>query len=536
MLNFHLKAALLTLDRPITLCSVYSSLLDLHPPVVRANTSQHVIIFLVDPKAGQFGRFIDGGYISVILSNSSASDDLNNEGLVIPSSTLELVNFVFGLLAYSAHMCSVFWQCSQQFALIFALQLLLAVALHVISYMGFTELYTLLFLDESSPASLALSPTLLTILYLLSSAILFASSWTVCQFGYGICLERIGGYLRRIGHTSPLSGLSGSCTAYMPHSIALVTIIVYVGCNGPIMYDSVSMYQQTGSRLLMTHLTACVVYMLVWITMWFTFTVKQDWEFSIQELALKRHAILLNRQQLFITPDNEFTEEPPSSNSSVANEPTTPTQSRVDVGEDNLSNSTTSTNNNDSHRAGILSQRQVKHKRRGNEQKVKFQEATKILIETDLDADLDTIAESDNEHADSALFSGSSNDSNESNHNLTHTVINEQPNISKAGHTPRYTINSTLAPTKSLILSPNHLNSLSAVTRLYKSTGDITNSTPRGDTPQQQSNYIYNGHPVSTTATRHDNTQRPYTIHHSIGRTNSNNKSTFIDNAISSAV
>lgn len=303
-----------------------------------------------------------------------------------------------------------------------------ALVLHILSHLGLQALYSQVFSGDV----FILNVPFLTVLYIISNIVLFFSSWCVFHFGCGTVSEKIHCYLKQLGFHRDMQG---DCVAYLPHALALVSILVYVACNGPIMYDYVTAYAYTKDKILIAHLTSCVIYMLLWVVLWFCFTVKQNWNFEIDEISLKRYVILQNRQRFSIECEAGATNSEPecvpalpeergSHDSNVEAEETFSTKlSSEDIrlsNEDNISDSTTSTINagcTPRSANGILTHKVYsKTKRIASEQKVKFQEATKIVIETNLDSDLDTIPESDTECADSAMFSGSggSNDSTES--------------------------------------------------------------------------------------------------------------------------
>lgn len=418
--------------------------------------------------------------------------------VTIPSTHFELANFLIALVLCYYRTVSVFWQSNRVFAIIYWVQSVAAFALHLLSLLGFQ----IMFMGRSTvpePESFILNDYALTSLYIISNGVLFISSWCVFHFGYGTVLEQIRNYLKQLSYHL---GTEGGCGVYVPHTLALSFILVYVGCNAPIMYDYVTMYSFTTNKILIAHLTACVVYMLLWIILWFLFTVKQNWGFKLNEISLKRYAILQNRQRVIPDPDEEVMGEamhPHPEFSSI------PIDESFTNSEDNLSNSTTSTINGGTPRSanGILLLSHKIHsrqRRKTAEQKVQFQEATKIVIETNLDSDLDTIPESDAECADtipesdaecadSAMFSGSggSNDSNGSRPTgaVQHPNLN---NLKKINNRDQILNPQTITNTNQRIWS-----STGDLDELYSSTHSpisIDNGRPRSVISDRCSNYI----------------------------------------------
>lgn len=424
------------------------------------------------PKNG----FFDSPSLRIRLNTTSSSESY----VTVPSTNFELSNLLLALVIYSYRSVAVFWKTCRLFTIIFWVQLLASISLHLLSFMGFRTLYAQMQYKDLYDGVFLLSETSLILLYITANTVLFISSWCVLQFGYGAVLEKINSYLRQLKSDKRMEG---ECAVYLPHGLALLSILLYVGCNAPVMYDYVTMHSQTRDHILILHLISCVIYMLLWISLWFTFTIKQNWDFKINDIALRRYTILQNRDR-FVESVGHHIEEVDSYNSSEILDG----QDEIAAhSEDNISNSTTSTNNGFTPRSsnGILSHKaQSRQKRKCSEQKVKFQEATKIVIETNLDSDLDTIPESDTERADSAMFSGSggSNDSNES-------QSTQVQNLNSSFH-------KVLKPTsdKELVLSPRNIRLLALEERntkrqerMWSSTGDL-NGSPR----KYSSDYIEN--------------------------------------------
>ena len=370
----------------------------------------------------------------------------------LPSLTtdMELANLLISLVIHSYRNISVFWRASRLFSLIYWLQSVAAIVLHLLSHYGFQTLLK----EDLTNEMFILDETSLATLYIISNFLLVISSWCVFHFGHCSVNEMMCRYLKQLGCYKDFS--NGDWAAYLPHGFALFSILIYVACNAPIMYDYVSVYTQMHNQILIVHLTACVIYMLLWIILWFLFTVKQSWNFKIDECSLKKFAVLQNHRHFF--PGNDPIDSEDVAENVQTGNPQPESFLNKFNNEDSLSNSTTSTINGCISKSanGILTHKvHSKHKRSSCEQKVKFQEATKIVIETNLDSDLDTIPESDTECADSAMFSGS-NDSTES----------HSAHLSKRLNYADLILNPKTVP----------MSALDSRRRMWKSTGDLSSA------------------------------------------------------------
>lgn len=426
--------------------------------------------------------FLDSFALRVRISSMSPEADAS-----IPSTNFELANLIIALLVYTYRMVAVFWKTCKLFSVIFWFQLLASIALHIMAYMGFSILYAELKSSLQNEQIYLLSEEAVIMLYTFGNTVLFTSSWCVLHFGYGAVLDRINVYLRQI---APSKRPVEEFAVFLPHGLALISILFYIACNAPIMYDYVTMYSQTKNHILIIHLISCVIYMLFWISLWFAFTIKQNWNFKINDIALKRYAILQNRgRSMFVEGAEHEHGEVDAFNSGDVIDAQMDTHANS---EDNLSNSTTSTYNGATPRSAngiLLHKLQNRQKRKCSEQKVKFQEATRIVIETNLDSDLDTIPESDTERADSAMFSGSggSNDSNESNSTQQQNLASSFQEVVKPD-------------SKELVLNPQNIHLVSAQEqnheqqqRMWSSMGDLQQTSSLKIT----SDYLENGRPQS---------------------------------------
>ncbi|XP_067941181.1 protein tincar-like [Watersipora subatra] len=343
--------------------------------------------------------------VNFLTGDNLSYYDLSAISEASSSTNLELSNLLISIAVHSYTNTEIFWQSSRLFCLTYWLQGTVALLLHALSHFGFQTL-----LHQMREADIfILSEGILVTLYILGNVTLIASSWCVLYFGYTSIREKTCCFLKQLGCHA---GLENDWVAYLPHGLALLSILIYVGCNAPIMYDYVSAYTTYHDRILVMHLTACVLYMLLSVTIWFLFTVKQDWKFQIDEHSLKRYVIVQNFHPFPLNNERHTSEECRTDDLQHVHFATQNGELRLPElsTEDNHSNTTASSTNEATSGSanGILNNKSfMKQRRNTSEQKVKFQEATKIVIETNLDSDLETTAESGNEYSDSGVFSGS---------------------------------------------------------------------------------------------------------------------------------
>lgn len=405
--------------------------------------------------------FLSTGPVWVLKTHESP-DPTNNwtqlppYSTILPSNDLELLNLLVALFIYYARSAATFWSANKWFALAFGLQMVMNMIVHLLSYLGFSLLYSQIVLD-SYPSRYLLTAASLTTLYIIGNAVLFTSCWCAFYFGYTLVQEKIQLYISQQGLYGKTNG-AGVCVPYTTHSLAVVAIVVFIGLNAPIMYDYVTAYGESYERLLMVHLTMNVLYMMFWLALWLSFTVKQKWQFEVDEEALLEYV----REKWQVQQDSNSEESPESMNSNT--EEKFNTELALSVGDDDSSGSVLSANagvDNSPSSAGILSSNGLKLKRKCGDQKVKFQAATRIIIETNLDSDLDTIPESDHENADSAVFSGSGDSSNSND--------SSQPAVTNNGI--QQAANNDLR----LILNPQlvQYSKGSYDSRIWSSTGDL---------------------------------------------------------------
>lgn len=428
-------------------------------------------------------------------TNSSSHQPTDgSSNATLPSMDFELTNFVLSLVIYSFKTVSVFWSSSPIFALIFAFQLLFSTIIYLLSFLAYMTL--LIQLEDVQPESTIkttealwlLTPELLTLFYLLGNLVLFLSASCVFHFGYGVVLDHMGKFMKSLGHHH--HRLNSGCPAYLPHGLALISILLYVACNGPIIYDYITAYSRVdeatkGTSIIMVHLVSCVLYMLFWIILWFAFTLLQHWDIKLNENLLKRYVILHNQHKFFLPHGEDETPADPQTDLSPQ-ETSSKKDQTIQISDDDFSCSTASSLQRcmtpRSQQNGILSnQNRLK---KCPDQKVKFQTATKIVIETNLDSDLDTIPESSSELEGNGKCSPADNNwkfSKNSRHQLyaipNHDRIKSLTTELEHIRGEPYEYNSIRVPYTARIISPQAVRNLAPTTNLVAPLSRSPNSS-----------------------------------------------------------
>ena len=136
--------------------------------------------------------------------------------------------------------------------------------------------------------SLVLSPAGGIVLYLLADIVMFLSAISIFNYGYLHYNEAHKIFLRRHRKSGRLSPPPTGCQGYFPHTIATASLVLFVGLRGAMVYDSVTVYRNFSHPIALASIVFDVSYMLIWISLWFCFTIKQEWSFKI--LAFTVHS------------------------------------------------------------------------------------------------------------------------------------------------------------------------------------------------------------------------------------------------------
>lgn len=329
-------------------------------------------VYFISVDESMATRFLSFGDITVTPLASSLHNITLPQSL--PSSDYETTNVILALVIYSAQSAYVFWSSNIVFTVLYSIQLLMTAALHIMSYIGFSALYSELLEESMSEPSAPelqsdylLDPGLSLFLFLIGNAVLFFSSLCILHFGYGVILHRVENILKCQGYLKRIA-TSAACSVYAPHFLALVSIVLYIGITTPIMYDYITVYTISSNRIFILHIICSVLYMLFWTILWLFFTVKQDWIFHVNEVVIKRYAVIHNQSRSY-----SYT---------CSSGKTTPA-SNLRLSPQQTGNNTGAPHNNNNNSS------------RNSDHKVQFQSATKIFIETEHESDMDEVQPAD---------------------------------------------------------------------------------------------------------------------------------------------
>ena len=77
---------------------------------------------------------------------------------------------------------------------------------------------------------------------------------------------------------------TSGCQGYVPHTTATIFLVLVVVCRAAIVYDTITVYRKYKGgvdKMMLTSILFDVAYMLTWIILWFSFTLKQSWGFRV---------------------------------------------------------------------------------------------------------------------------------------------------------------------------------------------------------------------------------------------------------------
>ena len=203
----------------------------------------------------------------------------------------EFINYVLALVIYSLRYPAVFWYSKKIFSMVFAFQLFVAVFFYMFSFCSMAVLYKYQVTAYFHPdIALVLPHSALIILYLVTNAIVFFSSIAIFNYGYYHYNEAYRKFLQKKRRSRRFITQPTGCQGYVPHTMATITLILFVACRATIVYDAVTVYRNMKLRTIMASIVWDVCYMLLWIIMWFVFTIKQSWNFRVRVTFLAETA------------------------------------------------------------------------------------------------------------------------------------------------------------------------------------------------------------------------------------------------------
>ncbi|KAK6178009.1 hypothetical protein SNE40_012855 [Patella caerulea] len=268
------------------------------------------IDFLFDP---------DRAHLSDIRSSFNESM-VFNETYHVPSSrtpssiltqryslTIGFVNFGAALLAITVRYAAVFWFTNKVLTTVFALQLLAMSLTSIFGFCGFSVLYKVCYnnpLYHNITVSLGCST--IAALYFIGGFVLVSSTITVFEYGSMYFHQKFKIVDRKHNPETYIKQtviVHSGCRGYIPHTCAMVALVIMVVCKGPVLYDLISVYRLSNDSLVLTCVIFEVSYMLFWITFWCVLTIKQQWKFKILDyVPLKKPVFMIGKESVVKNP------------------------------------------------------------------------------------------------------------------------------------------------------------------------------------------------------------------------------------------
>lgn len=151
----------------------------------------------------------------------------------------EFVNLLCALLVWSVRYPAVFWNTSKAFACIFSLQMIVAALDIILGYVGVSNLYKLQIYAEAMPVhqpGLILNAVVTLALYLLSTALVVASSMVMYLYGHGRLATRMR-------DRSIITLKSNQTWIYFAHCASLCFVLALAVVKAPLLNDLSATYK-----------------------------------------------------------------------------------------------------------------------------------------------------------------------------------------------------------------------------------------------------------------------------------------------------
>ncbi|KAK3601392.1 hypothetical protein CHS0354_037712 [Potamilus streckersoni] len=241
----------------------------------------------------------DRPHRSDIISRSNLTHHDNMTYIIIPTPrppsggwsnhytvSVSYVHFAIALLAFTVRYASVFWFTNKVISFIFAFQLLFLSIESIFAFCGMSVLYKLTINSNMYVKNIhtALGSSAVMALYIIGGIILILS--TMAVYDYGACyfqekFQIIDQKHHPDTYKKQTIVVKSGCQGYKTHILAIVALIIMALFKGPILYDLVGLYKVAKDSLVLTCVIVDVCYMVMWITLWTVFTLKQEWKFRI---------------------------------------------------------------------------------------------------------------------------------------------------------------------------------------------------------------------------------------------------------------
>ncbi|XP_014766127.2 protein tincar isoform X1 [Drosophila ananassae] len=192
----------------------------------------------------------------------------------------EFVNLLCALLVWSVRYPAVFWNTSKAFACIFSLQMIVAALDIILGYVGVSNLYKLQIYAEAMPVhqpGLILNAVVTLALYLLSTALVVASSMVMYLYGHGRLATRMR-------DRSIITLKSNQTWIYFAHCASLCFVLALAVVKAPLLNDLSATYKNNLHCPTFLAALVGVTHLLLWIVIWLCLTIKRRWHFKLPPL------------------------------------------------------------------------------------------------------------------------------------------------------------------------------------------------------------------------------------------------------------
>ncbi|XP_044314760.1 protein tincar isoform X1 [Drosophila rhopaloa] len=192
----------------------------------------------------------------------------------------EFVNLLCALLVWSVRYPAVFWNTSKAFACVFSLQMVVAALDIILGYVGVSNLYKLQIYAEAMPVhqpGLILNAVVTLALYLLSTALVVASSMVMYLYGHGRLATRMR-------DRSIITLKSHQTWIYFAHCASLCFVLALAVVKAPLLNDLSATYKNNLHCPTFLAALVGVTHLLLWIVIWLCLTIKRRWHFKLPPL------------------------------------------------------------------------------------------------------------------------------------------------------------------------------------------------------------------------------------------------------------
>ncbi|XP_037944889.1 protein tincar [Teleopsis dalmanni] len=191
--------------------------------------------------------------------------------------SFEFLNLLLALTVWSVRYPAVFWATTKKLAIIFSIQIVFASIDIIFSYAGVSNLYKMQVYSEATPikkSGLLLNAVVTLALFLLSSALIIASSMILYLYGHGRLTAKVRS-------RSMITIKSNKAWIYFAHCASLCYILAIAVVKAPLLNDLNATYRKNFHHLTFFSVLISVVNFFMWIVIWLSLSAKRHWTFKL---------------------------------------------------------------------------------------------------------------------------------------------------------------------------------------------------------------------------------------------------------------